>query len=178
MTKETHTKGGYCAGLIMLPFVYNILFKGYSIIYSLILFFVYMYFAYLGSLAPDIDMKRSFISKLFPKIHKYFGDKFKHRGFTHSILCVCLLQYVLLFLVFFTEFNEVFLSISFGFLFGYISHLLLDILTKEGIELLYPLTINLSLLPIKTNSKSEKYIYKLLNFMMIFLIGYHFYLLM
>ncbi|HHQ5613182.1 TPA: hypothetical protein ACSRFC_004142 [Clostridioides difficile] len=54
----------------------------------------------------------------------------------------------------------------------------LDLITKEGIELFYPITINISLLPIKTNSKTEKFISKLLNFIVIFLIGYQFYILL
>ncbi|EGT5067467.1 metal-dependent hydrolase, partial [Clostridioides difficile] len=36
----------------------------------------------------------------------------------------------------------------------------------------------ISLLPIKTNSKTEKFISKLLNFIVIFLIGYQFYILL
>ncbi|EGT5063775.1 metal-dependent hydrolase, partial [Clostridioides difficile] len=68
--------------------------------------------------------------------------------------------------------------LSSGFIIGYLSHLCLDLITKEGIELFYPITINISLLPIKTNSKTEKFISKLLNFIVIFLIGYQFYILL
>ena len=57
------------------------------------------------------------------------------------------------------------------------SHMILDLFTKEGIELLYPIDINFSLMPIKTNSKTEKLICKVLGFIVIFLLGYRFYIL-
>ena len=57
------------------------------------------------------------------------------------------------------------------------AHMILDLFTKEGIELLYPIDINFSLMPIKTNSKTEKLICKVLSFIVIFLLGYRFYIL-
>ena len=60
---------------------------------------------------------------------------------------------------------------------GCFSHMILDLFTKEGIELLYPIDINFSLMPIKTNSKTEKLICKVLSFIVIFLLGYRFYIL-
>ena len=71
--------------------------------------------------------------------------------------------------------NIVFISSFSGLIIGCFSHMILDLFTKEGIELLYPIDINFSLMPIKTNSKTEKLICKVLSF--IFLLGYRFYIL-
>lgn len=177
MVKETHTKGGYISALLALPFINSKFLNEYDIIYKCILLAIFIYFAFLGSLAPDIDMKGSYISKRYPIIYKKLGSKFKHRGFTHSLLSVSFLTYLLELLTKYTNNNIVFLCLCSGFLVGYISHLCLDLLTKEGIEIFYPISINFSLLPIKTNSKTEKFICKTLNFIVIFLLGYRFYIL-
>lgn len=175
MVKETHTKGGYIFALLALPFLNNNFLNEYDIIYKCILISVYIYFSYLGSLFPDIDMKGSYISKRHPIIYKLFGSKFKHRGFTHSLIFISFLIFLLESLTKYTSDNVVFLCLSSGFLVGYASHLCLDLLTKEGIEIFYPISINFSLLPIKTSSKIERFICKTLNFIVIFLLGYRFY---
>ncbi|MEG1022695.1 MAG: metal-dependent hydrolase, partial [Myroides sp.] len=77
MVKETHTKGGYIFALILLPFINTTILNGYDIVYKFILISVYIYFAYIGSLFPDIDMRGSYISKRFPAIHRCFGKKLK-----------------------------------------------------------------------------------------------------
>ena len=177
MVKETHTKGSYVFALIALPFFNNTFLNEYDLIYKCILLVIYIYSSYLGCLVPDIDMRGSYISKRHPIIHKKLGSKFKHRGFTHSLLFVSLLMYLSDLLSNYTNNNIVFLCLCSGFLIGYISHLCLDLLTKEGIEIFYPISINFSLLPIKTSSKAEKFICKSLNFVVIFLLGYRFYIL-
>ena len=178
MVKETHIKGGYIFALLAIPFIDNTFLSEYDIIYKCILLIIYMYFSYLGSVSPDIDMKGSYISKRYPIIYKKFGSKFKHRGFTHSILFVSSIACLSEILLSYTNNNIVFICLCSGFLIGYISHLALDLLTKEGIEIFYPISINFSLLHIKTNSKTEKLIYKIFNFIFIFLLGYRFYLLL
>ncbi|MGL6107279.1 metal-dependent hydrolase [Romboutsia sp.] len=178
MVKETHAKGSYIFALLALPFVDNNFLNNYDVLYKLILVLVYLYFSYAGCLFPDIDLKNSYISKAHPLLYKLFGSKFRHRSFTHSLLFLYLLSYLFDILVKATDNNITFICISSGFLVGYLSHLCLDLITKEGIELFYPVTINFSILPIKTSSKSEKIIYKALNFIFIFLIGYRFYILL
>ncbi|WP_042275133.1 metal-dependent hydrolase [[Clostridium] dakarense] len=177
MVKETHIKGGYIFALLALPFINNKFLVGYDLVYKLILILVYIYFSYIGSLFPDIDMRGSYISKRYPILYKKMGSKFKHRGFTHSLIFISLLVYIFDLLVKFSDNNIVFLCLSNGFIIGYISHLCLDIITKEGIQVFYPICINFSLLPIKTSSKCEKIICKALNFVFIFLLGYRFYIL-
>ena len=160
MTKETHIKGGYIFALLSLPFVNNFL-ASYTYVYKFILIIIYIYFAYIGSLFPDIDMRGSYISKRYPLIYKNIGSKFKHRGFTHSLLFIYFLYYILKLLAIYSDNNIVFFCLSSGFLVGYVSHLFLDMITKEGIQVFYPITINFSILPIKTSSKGEKFIYKI-----------------
>ena len=71
------------------------------------------------------------------------------------------------FIVKYTDNNIVFISSFSGLIVGCFSHIILDLFTKEGVELLYPIDINFSLMPIKTNSKTEKLICKVLNFIVI-----------
>ena len=177
MVKETHTKGGYLFALLALPFIDNEYLSNYEFIYKFILLIIYMYFAYIGSLIPDIDIRGSYASKTFPKIYKFFGSKFRHRSFTHSILFLYLLCYLSNIILKYTDNNIVFISSFSGLIIGCFSHIIFDRFTKEGVELLYPIDINFSLMPIKTNSKTEKLICKVLNFIVIFLIGYRFYIL-
>lgn len=178
MVKETHTKGSYIFALIVLPFFNDKFLNGYDILYKLILISLYLYFSYVGSLFPDIDLKNSYISKIYPKLYKTFGSKFKHRGFTHSLIFLYFLSYFFNFIVKSTDNNIAFIFSCGGFLIGYLSHLCLDLITKEGIEIFSPISINISILPIKTSSKSEKIICKVLNFILIFLMGYRFYTLL
>lgn len=177
MVKETHIKGGYILSLLALPFINDKYLYEYNIIYKLILIFIYIYFSYFGSLFPDLDMRGSYISKRFPTIYKKFGSKLTHRGLTHSLVFIYALCYLFNLLVKYSSNNVVFICLSSGFIVGYVSHILLDIITKEGIQLFYPICVNISLLPIKTSSKTEKIIYKILNFIFIFLLGYKFYIL-
>ncbi|WP_442876786.1 metal-dependent hydrolase [Eisenbergiella porci] len=39
-------------------------------------------------------MKGSYISKRFPIIYKLFGKRFKHRGFTHSLLFIGVIAFL------------------------------------------------------------------------------------
>lgn len=177
MIKETHIKGGQVFALLCITSVNSRLLVDINIIYKCILICTYFYFCYLGSLFPDIDLKNSYISKRYSFLYKNIGRNFKHRGFTHSLLSLLSLSYFFNFLLLYTNNNIVFTYLSSGFFVGYLSHLFLDLLTKEGIEIFYPISINFSILPIKTNSKLEKSINKFLSFITIFLLGYKFYIL-
>ena len=165
MTKETHSKGGYIVGLLLLPYIYNTFLMGYNLPYRIVLLFIYAYFTHFGSLLSDIDMRGSYISKRFPIMYKIFGKKFRHRSFTHSLIFVGLIAFI----------GDVVIIFS-GLLAGVISHICLDLITKEGVELFYPVGINFSILPIKTSSRTERNISKVLNLLVVFLIGYRFYL--
>lgn len=176
MTKETHSKGGYILGLLLLPYIYNTFLVDYNLSYRVILLFIYAYFTHLGALVSDIDMKGSYISKRFPIVYKVFGKRFRHRGFTHSLIFVGIIAFIGDTIIVSSNDNIVFTCIFSGLLAGVLSHICLDLITKEGVELFYPLGINFSILPIKTSSKTEKNINKFLSLLVIFLLGYRFYL--
>lgn len=87
-------------------------------------------FFLLGSLMPDIDYARSTLGKYFR-----VSWIMKHRGIMHSILGATVLTVIIqLIITFFKESN----IYSLYFFFGYLSHLFLDALTKEGIQCFYP----------------------------------------
>lgn len=176
MTKETHSKGGYIVGLLLLPYIYNTFLMGYSLSYRIVLLFIYAYFTHLGALLSDIDMKGSYISKRFPIIYKVFGKRFRHRSFTHSLIFVGLIAFIGEMIIASSNDNIVFTCIFSGLLAGVISHIILDLITNEGVELFYPVGINFSILPIKTSSRAEKNISRVFSILVVFLIGYRFYL--
>ena len=93
---------------------------------------IYIFFAlvFLGSLLPDIDKSNSKISQKIPVLPKIIQILTTHRGIFHTLFLAILLPGLLYF----------FVSQTYGFaLFaGYLSHLLIDGLTKSGINFLYP----------------------------------------
>lgn len=176
MTKETHSKGGYIVGLLLLPYIHNTFLMGYNLSYRIVLLFIYAYFTHFGALLSDIDMRGSYISKRFPIIYKIFGKRFRHRSFTHSLIFLGLIAFIGEIVIVSSNDNIVFTCIFSGILAGVISHICLDLITKEGVELFYPVGINFSILPIKTSSRTEKNINKAFSLLVVFLIGYRFYL--
>lgn len=82
--------------------------------------------AIIGAILPDVDLKL----------------KMKHRSITHSIVGYLALSYGL-----FTRDYEIGLFFSIG----YLTHLLLDMLTVKGIKLFYPLKKNIGLKLFKTD---------------------------
>lgn len=131
----------------------------------------------IGGLAPDIDQSTatlwrrirggSFLGKI---ISPLIGG---HRFISHSIIGVfmagVLLQITL------NMMSSVLLVdmdiVWWAFMIGYISHLLMDLLTKDGVPLLFPIPIRfgippLSFLRIKTGGLTEKsFIFPVLIFL-------------
>ncbi|MDY6011954.1 metal-dependent hydrolase [Clostridium sp.] len=176
MTKPTHSSGGFLIALITLnAFIMNYLIK-YNISYGLLSIAIYFYASHIGSLFPDIDMKNSFISKSHPLIHKIFGKRFRHRGFTHSLLAMIILYIFIEKFIQISNDDIIIVSMCYGFFIGYASHLILDLITKEGIELLYPFKKNISIFFIKTNSNGEKIFNRFLKFIILIYIFYNIYL--
>lgn len=87
-----------------------------------------------GALLPDICHGGSKIGRTFPMVSKLINTLFGHRTFTHSLLFLVLMAAL------FNSFvpNE---SVTAGFLVGMISHYLLDMATKNGIKLFFPLKV-------------------------------------
>lgn len=99
------------------------------------------------SVFPDIDNTKSKIGKENKLISRIINFFFGHRGFFHTIY-----PPLILFFIFYNINNELGTAV----LVGYISHLFIDGMTKNGIRLFYPL-INRKINGFfKTNSISEK----------------------
>ena len=106
-----------------------------------------------GSMLPDIDSARSKISRKLRPFSIIPNFLFSHRGFIHSVFPALLLYALLVRIDYLIA-----ASLSTGFL----SHLLMDSLTKRGIRPLYPLSKVKIAGFIRTNGFSERIILFLL----------------
>lgn len=98
-----------------------------------------------GATLPDLDQAGNKLWKFIPGGHhlgKILRRAFMgHRNLTHSIIGVFMIYHILLFLLnlflnpSFVNIDIIFISM----MIGYISHLVGDALTKEGLPLLFPL---------------------------------------
>ena len=134
MTLPNHLAGGIVfTGIFASFFSINILSNPIAIATTLI-----------ASILPDIDHTKSLIGKLFLPVSRYLNRRFGHRTITHSITFLGLIALFLLFLErnFFPE-----KPITTIFVMGYISHLLLDMATIQGVPLFYPFFRNPCVLP-------------------------------
>lgn len=113
-------------------------------------------FVLFGSLIPDLDYSRSKIGRkiIFSKL---LNILFGHRNFFHSLL----FGFILSFFVFLI-FNKYWVFI----LIGYLSHLFLDCLTKEGVMLFYPFEFKIKGI-IKTNGIVENILFIVFIFLII-----------
>lgn len=110
----------------------------------------------IGSILPDIDYPLSYIGKIFPYISNIIYRIFGHRGFTHSFLFIIIIIY--LFKFSYNIQNELINNCKKSFLLGYCSHIIADLITKNGIKLFWPCKLNFSFPIIKKNQKKTEYI--------------------
>ncbi len=178
MTKETHSYGGYLFAALIFPSFNNIYLGDYNILYKLMLYSIFFQCSKLGSLLPDLDTRKSYMSKKWPYLSKFISKRCKHRGFTHSLLFLIVLSKFLKLIVVIGENNIILICMSCGVFIGYLSHIVLDAFTYEGIDLFFPLGFNLKLSRLKTSSKGEKQVYKILKFISINFILYNLYMLL
>ena len=117
MLFKTHLIFGLLAGLYALDFL--------DINHS----FLFMIFVLFASILPDADHDGSRISKeFFP--FKLISWLFNHRGIVHSVFIAGILSGILIFFGY--------MSIGYGLLIGYLSHLIIDGLSTNGVMLFYP----------------------------------------
>lgn len=115
-----------------------------------------------GALLPDICHGGSKIGRTFPFASKIINGLFGHRTFTHSLLFLFLVGY--LFTVFLP--NE---ALAAGLLVGMISHLLLDMATKNGIKLFFPVRMTVRFpLTTKTGGTAEYVIFGILSLVTVY----------
>ena len=116
----------------------------------------------IGALLPDICHSGSKIGRKFPIISKMVNKLFGHRSFTHSLLFLILMVMVLHTLVPFKAISE-------GILLGMASHIFLDMGTKKGVKLFFPVSISVRFpLTTKTGSKVEKIVFMLLTMLSVY----------
>ena len=162
MRYRSHAIGGLALGVATTSILYqsNVFTSPSNIVLSL------MGGALVGSLIPDIDHPNSYISKRFVVLSwitnlflwlikgitslllfisfwlkenqkQEILKMFEHRGIFHTLL----FAFLLTFLVGLIPINEEILKmLQLGFLVGYLSHLLMDMLTVSGVKILFPIT--------------------------------------
>ena len=91
-----------------------------------------------GSVVPDICHTKSYIGRRLPIVSFIFSIIFGHRSFTHSLLFL-LLNFMILDII---SVPTVFIV---SYTVGILSHLILDMMTKTGVSLFYPLKKRMSL---------------------------------
>ncbi len=108
-----------------------------------------------GALLPDIDQETNRLWDLIPAGHligDVLGKLFlAHRTLSHSVLGVFIV-YKLLGLLLPKLFNSTFINVQILFasiMIGYLSHLLADALTEEGLPLFFPIKWKIGFPPIK-----------------------------
>ncbi|MFJ7934612.1 metal-dependent hydrolase [Sporosarcina sp. NPDC096371] len=152
MTGNTHIVGGIAASLAYAQFTNHdpILMLGAGVI---------------GALLPDICHSGSTVGRKLPLLSKFINGVFGHRTFTHSLLFLVLIAMLL------NAFipNE---AVKAGFLVGMVSHYVLDMATKNGIKLLFPLRMTVRFpVTTKTGGTVEKVVFSILT-LMSFYFGY------
>ena len=125
----------------------------FSLLISLLIFkyfnlnpLVFILILVLAGSLPDIDHTKSKIGRKLFFVSFFVNLVFGHRKLIHSIIFASVLALII--------------KLSFGyywipFYIGYLSHLFLDSLTKQGLYIFYPSNFKLSGF-IKTNSLLEK----------------------
>lgn len=110
-----------------------------------------------GALLPDICHGGSLIGRKMPLLSKVVNTLFGHRSFTHSILFLVIIAYMLNSFVPFE-------AVRVGFLIGMASHYILDMATKNGIKLFFPINITVRFpLTVKTGGPAESVVLGILT---------------
>lgn len=152
MTGNTHIVGGIAASLAYAQFTnYDpIIMLGAGVI---------------GALLPDICHSGSKIGRKLPLLSKLLNKLFGHRTFTHSLLFLVIVA-VLLNASIPSE------AVKAGFLIGMVSHYILDMATKKGIKLLFPVSMTVRFpVTMRTGSKMERIVFSILA-LLSFYFGY------
>ena len=82
-----------------------------------------------ASLVPDIDSPKSFIGFIFRPLSNILETLFRHRGIFHSLFVAIILGGVIWMFSY---------RFALAFFVGYVSHLVIDGFTKQGVRLFYP----------------------------------------
>jgi inner membrane protein len=144
MTGKTHIVGGIAASLAFAQITNNdpILMMAAGVF---------------GALLPDICHGGSKIGRKLKLLSKLINAIFGHRTFTHSLLFLVIVGVLLNNYVP----NE---ALRIGFLVGMGSHYLLDMATKNGIKLLFPIKLTVRFpLTVTTGGAAESVVFAILT---------------
>lgn len=139
MMGKTHKLGGVCTGLI----TSSIFIQQPYTVEKLLICGTIILTSTIGAMWPDIDQKNSTIGKKHKVTSTIISTFCNHRGITHAPLL-----YFFVFSILFLLTNMIqnvivktyVISGLFGLIMGIISHLILDMITHDGIPICYPFT--------------------------------------
>jgi len=110
----------------------------------------------IGALFPDMDQAGNDLWNFLPATHSLGGVLrrvfYKHRTLTHSLVGVYL-TYRFLGWLLPKLLNPAYVDphlILYAFIIGFLSHLIADSFTEEGLPLLFPINLNFGIPPIKS----------------------------
>ena len=133
MHGKGHIAAGLITGIVSSCFLFANPFEPVSI-------GVFTAASLLGGLTPDIDMPTSTIGKPLKPISKLINKLFGHRTITHAVFWIIPIVFLIWRFSGFEGVRYHFLTVALqGYLCGFLSHLLGDMMTTGGIPLLYPL---------------------------------------
>ena len=104
----------------------------------------YLVVVLIASQIPDIDHSKSIIGKIFTPLSRYLFRHYGHRTITHSLLFLIITSLIVYYL------NLFFIKIEYiplVYALALSSHLIFDMMTVQGIPLLYPFMRNAFVLP-------------------------------
>ena len=127
-------------------------------------FYLFLIIFILAGILPDIDHSKSWIGRKFKLLSWLINFIFGHRKLIHSIFFAVFLAIIVKIF-----FNDYYIP----FFLGYLSHLFLDSLTKQGVRILYPLKFKTSWI-IRTNSIVEKLLLIILIILIVYKLIYIF----
>ncbi len=105
---------------------------------------IYLFFTAFFAVLPDIDHTKAPIGKAFYPLARYLDRKYGHRTITHSILCYLILFIIIGLIEGMISKNSIIASV---FLWSFGSHLIFDMVTKQGVPLFYPFAKNPCVIP-------------------------------
>ena len=129
MLGKTHMAGGIAAGSLFLYTTNSIPAEAHIPFFAA---------CTAGALLPDICSPQSTIGRKLPILSRVFSGTFGHRTFTHSLAMLVLIWFGFGFL-------DWSVAIKMGLFLGIVSHLILDALTEDGIQFLWPFKIRIGL---------------------------------
>lgn len=104
----------------------------------------YIFITIFAAMIPDIDHTKSIIGKIFFPIAKVLNQRFGHRTITHTLLFLFISTFIVGLLESSFKLDDNYSKLWF---FGFLSHLIFDMMTVQGVPLFYPFVKNPCVLP-------------------------------